>query len=103
MPDAGDGDDFPPVDIAVARDAVDRWHDEDEELEQLQDAVREIVENMNEPCRSILWAYYWDGKNTRTIADEQHYSNARVAITQLSRCRTKVREAMTDIINKLRQ
>ncbi len=100
----GDDDVQDPIDIAMIPVVLERWQNKesDEFHEQIQDEVRHLVENMTEPCRSILWAYYWEGKSTKVIAEEQDYNTARVAITQLSRCRTKVKTAMEEIIIQLR-
>lgn len=93
-----------PVDIATAQEAIDRWldKDSDEEQDELQNAVYDIVTNMPDPCKSILWAYYWEGNNMREIADAMDYNNARVAMTQKSRCLTKVKTAMDEIFNRMR-
>lgn len=93
-----------PVDIATAQGAIDRWLDKDdiEEQIELQNAVRDLVENMAEPCRTILWAYYWEGKSMAVIAEENGYTGKDVAKSQKSRCMTKVKVAMTEIRNKLR-
>lgn len=93
-----------PVDIGVAQEAIDRWQskDDDEELDELQQAVYDIVDNMKEPCKTILWSFYWENNSMREIADTLHYNNARVATTQKSRCITKVRTAMEEIYKQMR-
>ena len=93
-----------PVDIGIAQEAIDRWQNEDnnEDWDQLQQAVYDIVDNMQEPCKTILWAYYWEGCSMREIANTLHYNNARVATTQKSRCMTKVKTAMEGIFKQMR-
>lgn len=91
-----------PIDIAIVQQSIKRWQDDDNYGQQMQMAIYEIVNDLQDPCKTILWAYYWDGKSTRVIAEEQNYSTARVAITQLSRCRTKVKTAMEEICKQLR-
>ncbi len=57
---------------------------------------------MADPCKTILWAYYWEGSSMREIATMMNYANARVATTQKSRCMTKVKTAMEEIFNNMR-
>lgn len=105
IPAEGDSDDIvDPVDIAIAQNAIKRWQkaDQDQSQEEVEDAVRSLVENMDEPCKSILWAYYWEGKDMREIAKENNYRSKDVAKSQKSRCMTKVKVAMTEIRNQLR-
>ena len=105
-PQSGQDDDdlLDPVDLRVAQDAIDRWLDKDaiEKQDELQQAVYDIVTNMPDPCKSILWAYYWEGDSMAEIAVAMDYNNARVATTQKSRCLTKVRAAMDEIYKRIR-
>ena len=93
-----------PVDIGTAQNAIDRWLNKDsaEEHDELQNAVYDIITNMAEPCKTILWAYYWEGNNMREIAATMNYNNARVATTQKSRCMTKVKTAMEEFLKNMR-
>lgn len=93
-----------PVDIGTAQNAIDRWLNKDsaEEQDELQNAVYDIITNMAEPCKTILWAYYWEGNNMREIAATMNYNNARVATTQKSRCMTKVKTAMEEFLKNMR-
>lgn len=93
-----------PVDIGTAQNAIDRWLNKDsaEEQDELQSAVYDIVTNMDDPCKTILWAYYWEGNSMREIATLMDYNNARVATTQKSRCMTKLKTAMEEFLNNIR-
>ena len=99
-----DDDTLDIVDIVVAREAIKKWmgDEQDEDHNRQFEAVRQLVENMPEPCRTILWGYYWDGKSMKEIAAAMNYNNADVAKTQKSKCMTKVRAAMGEIINRMR-
>ena len=92
------------VDISLAQRAIDRWQtkDGDEDEERLKQTVCDMVINMPDPCKTVLWSYYWEGNSMREIADLMGYANARVATTQKSRCMDKVKDAMERIINGLR-
>ena len=94
-----------PVDLGIAEEALRRWQDAemgDDSQAELERAVQELVEHMPEPCRTILWAYYWEGKSMREIAAENNYTGKDVAKSTKSRCMTKVKKAMTEIRNRLR-
>lgn len=93
-----------PIDVGNAQMAIDRWLNKDyaEQQEELQNAIYDIVTNMTEPCKTILWSYYWEGNSLREIAVAMGYNNARVATTQKSRCMTKVRTALEEIFNRTR-
>ena len=104
LPKQSSDDVIDPVDIGTAQNAIDRWLNKDsvEEQDDLQSAVYDIVTNMADPCKTILWAYYWEGNSMREIATMMNYANARVATTQKSRCMTKVKTAMDEIFNDMR-
>lgn len=93
-----------PVDMGIAQKAIDRWLDKDtiEEQDELQNAVYDIVTNMSDPCKTILWTYYWEDSSLREIATMMHYNNTRVATTQKSRCMTKVKAAMEEFLKKMK-
>ena len=100
----GNDDTQDSIEFAMIPMVLERWQDKenDEFQEQLQEEVRKLVENMDDSCRTILWSYYWEGKKMKEIADVLNYSGKDVAKSQKSRCMTKVKEAMTEIRNKLR-
>ncbi|MBQ3364266.1 MAG: sigma-70 family RNA polymerase sigma factor [Muribaculaceae bacterium] len=104
QPGQSSDDAIDPVDIVTAQKALDRWHhiDVDEERDEMQKAVYDIVVNMQDPCKTILWNYYWEGNSMREIAAAMNYNNARVATTQKSRCMTKVKKAMDEILKRMR-
>jgi len=104
LPKQSSDDVIDPVDIGTAQNAIDRWLNKDcaEEQDELQSAVYDIVTNMADPCKTILWAYYWEGNSMREIATMMNYANARVATTQKSRCMTKLKTAMDEIFNNMR-
>ncbi len=100
----GDDDAQDPIEFAMIPMVLERWQDKenDELQEQLEEEVRKLVENMDDPCKTILWSYYWEGKKMKQIADVLNYSGKDVAKSQKSRCMNKVKEAVTIICNRLR-
>lgn len=104
--DAGDEDNvLTPVDLGIAQEAIRRWQTKDTDLEheELQQAAHDIVANMEEPCKTILWSYYWGGNNMKEIAEKMDYNNADVAKSQKSRCLSKVKLALLDICNRMKR
>lgn len=53
--------------------------------------VQMVVNNMGEPCHSILLKQYWENKNTDEIAKEMNYRNGDVAKNQKYRCIQKLK------------
>ena len=67
------------------------------DIEIIEETVRRIVTSMEDPCKTILWSFYWDGKSLATIAKElPKYKNADSVKTQKSRCLTKVKILMKE-------
>ena len=97
-----DDEDTPnPVDFEVAKDALRKWQ-EDDEAELRENAVHDIIINMADPCKTILWSYYWEGKSMRDIAEVMNYKNADVAKSKKSLCMTKVKAALEETFKRMR-
>ncbi len=99
-----DDDTLDPVDTGIAQSALERWEEQDaeEEHEQLQTAVREIVGNLKEPCKTILWSFYWEDESMKHIAELMNYNTTDVAKSQKSKCMTKVKVAFEETIKRMR-
>ena len=99
-----DDDTLDPVDTGIAQSALERWEEQDaeEEQEQLQTAVREIVANLKEPCKTILWSFYWEDESMKHIAELMNYNTTDVAKSQKSKCMTKVKVAFEETIKRMR-
>ena len=104
LPADDDDDDnvLAPVELGIAQEAIRRWltKDNDEEQEELQQAVHDIIINMPDPCKTILWSYYWEGNNMKEIAEKMDYNTADVAKTQKSKCMSKVKLALVESFNE---
>ena len=106
LPQSQDSDDeaLDPIDIGIAEKTLKQWEEEnaEEEQEQLQTAVREVVGNLKEPCKTILWSFYWEVESMKHIAELMNYNTADVAKTQKSKCMTKVKVAFEESIKRMR-
>ena len=93
-----DDDEIDPVDKADAEQVIREWLSSDNETEALErrQAVNELVANLTEPCKTILWGFYWENLSMAEIAERTGQSNANVAKTQKSRCMTKVETALRE-------
>ena len=99
-----DDDTLDPVDTGIAQSALERWEEQDaeEEQEQLQTVVREIVANLKEPCKTILWSFYWEDESMKHIAELMNYNTTDVAKSQKSKCMTKVKVAFEETFKRMR-
>ena len=107
LPTDDDDDDnvLTPVDLGIAQEAIRRWltNDSEREHEELQQAAHDIVANMEDPCKTILWSYYWGGNNMKEIAEMMNYNNADVAKSQKSRCLSKVKIKLAETFNRMKE
>lgn len=101
---AGDDDDAPhPIDEKLAKDIIQQWlNEEDDESALMQHAVIAVINNMEDPCKTILWSFYWQGMNMKEIAQVMNYKSDTVAKSKKSHCMTKVRVALQEAYNQLR-
>jgi RNA polymerase sigma factor (sigma-70 family) len=50
------------------------------------------MDQLGEPCKSLLHAFYVDGKNMQDIATQFHYTNAENAKTQKYKCLNRLKK-----------
>lgn len=53
--------------------------------------MQDLVQNLPKPCDEILWYYYGDNLDLKTIAQLLNYSSADTAKTTKSRCMSKLK------------
>ena len=58
--------------------------------------IKEVVDNMGEPCAPLLMSFYWEKKSWAIIAEELEYSGADSAKTQKSKCMGKLKALVTN-------
>lgn len=56
--------------------------------------IKNTVENMNEPCKSILTKFYWEEMSFEEIALDMNYANADTAKAQKYRCMQKIKSVL---------
>ena len=61
------------------------------EEEERKNTIYAIVEKLVEPCRKILFSYYYKHLSMDMIAEAMGFASSDVAKTQKSRCMTKMR------------
>ena len=58
--------------------------------------IKEVVDNMGEPCEPLLMSFYWEKKSWAIIAEELEYSGADSAKTQKNKCMGKLKALITN-------
>lgn len=72
--------------------------EESDENEERFAIIRRAVNAMTEPCNTILTLFYWDNKSGKEIADICGYSNEDSAKTQKSKCMSKLKVYIKNIL-----
>ena len=60
--------------------------------------LEDIVKNLSEPCKTILWGFYWMNLKMKALADMFGLKSEDSAKTTKSRCMTKFKETILQII-----
>lgn len=70
-----------------------------EQVETEQDLViRQAVNSLQEPCKSILTLYYWDRQSHSDIAIALNYSSPDSAKTQKNKCMKKLKSYIRTLL-----
>lgn len=87
------------ISIYAASDNEDELRDSCERNEIIQSTVND----MGEPCRSLLDKFYWEEMSGDKIASEMGYKNADTVKTQKYKCMQKLKAVITSVfkINNL--
>jgi RNA polymerase sigma factor (sigma-70 family) len=62
-----------------------------------KEMMRDIVQSLPKPCDDILWYFYGDDLDMKTIANLLDYSSADTVKTTKSRCMSKLKERFKKI------
>jgi RNA polymerase sigma-70 factor (ECF subfamily) len=63
-------------------------------------AVERCLEQLGEPCRTMLELYYYHGTGLEELALTMHYKNSDTVKNMKSRCLSRLRELVTRVIHK---
>ena len=70
------------------------WLAEGDSLEEeRKNTIYNLIERLVEPCKKILFSFYYDHCSMEVIAKSMGMANSDVAKTQKSRCMSKVKRA----------
>lgn len=60
--------------------------------------IQAVVEQLGEPCHTILVKHYWENKSSEEIAVEMQYKNADTAKVQKYKCMQKIKKNLAEVI-----
>jgi len=70
----------------------------DIDFNKTYNAVKKVLSETKEPCKTIIESYYLRGMNIRSIAEQNGYKSTDVVKTQKSRCLKALRESVKKIV-----
>ncbi len=74
-----------------------------DETSPYQEEVYQIVDRIEQPCREILFSYYYDSFSMTTIADRLGYKDADVVKATKYRCMQKVKNMLHTVVKNNKQ
>lgn len=84
--------------LVVLSEIPDLEDDDSELMTENEKIVATALEQLGEPCHSLLVKKYWEGKSGEEIAIELNYKNADSVKTQRYRCMDKLRVQLSNKI-----
>lgn len=78
---------------------LDLIDDEDNFYDEILDQAEELVQNLPEPCHTLIWGKFWEKLSHNELAKILDYKSANVSKTQLSRCLDKFQAKINSLIN----
>lgn len=76
-------------------------HEEASIVSQKEALVRQIVSNLPSPCNELLWGYFRDNLNMKTLAQMFNYGSENSVKVTKHRCQKKFKERFNALIDKL--
>ena len=68
---------------------------------ELKEQAKMAVEAMEEPCKSILIASYYERLSAQLIADRMNYKNESVVRNQKKRCMDRLKKSLAPVYQKM--
>ena len=78
---------------------LDLIDDEDNFYDEILDQAEDLVQNLPEPCHTLIWGKFWEKLSHNELAKILDYKSANVSKTQLSRCLDKFQAKISSLIN----
>ena len=78
---------------------MDIVDDEVESYDEILDQTEELVQNLPEPCNTLIWGKYWEKLSHNELANMLGYKSANVSKTNLSRCLDKFQAKISSLMN----
>lgn len=72
----------------------------DEHNDEMLDRIIEMINEMGDPCKSVLSMYYFRKMSMKNIAIAMKYSNERVAKVRKFKCLKRLKEQLEHLIGK---
>ena len=88
------GFDMKKIDFVISLDDNSDLEDKKEE------AVRQIVKNLPDPCDKVLWGYFRDNFSVKTLAAMYDKTESNIKVTKL-RCCEKFKNRFKEVFNQL--
>ena len=83
--------DFP--EIAEVGETDETWH-------KKQEIARRLVSEMKNPCREVLFLFYWQRKSMREIAQAMNYRDEDSAKSRKAKCMKQLKTMMINTFKK---
>ena len=78
---------------------LDLIDDEDNFYDEILDQAEDLVQNLPEPCHTLIWGKFWEKLSHNELAKILDYRSANVSKTQLSRCLDRFQAKISSLIN----
>ena len=78
---------------------LDLIDDEDNFYDEILDQAEDLVQNLPEPCHTLIWGKFWEKLSHNELAKILDYRSANVSKTQLSRCLDRFQDKISSLIN----